>query len=54
MVDLRRAMDEMTNEDYDRILSIIGNPIVKNLIYKTNVEVIKYIPFLTRIIKKPS
>lgn len=45
-------MDSIKNEDYDRIVKMIGNPIVKRVMYKTNLDVIKYLHFLAKITNK--
>ncbi|HHW58385.1 MAG TPA: NAD(P)/FAD-dependent oxidoreductase [Clostridia bacterium] len=54
MADFRRVMDNMRDKDYDRFLSIIGNPIIKTLIYKANLDVINYLHTFIKILKKPS
>ncbi|NNG67132.1 NAD(P)/FAD-dependent oxidoreductase [Caldanaerobacter subterraneus] len=53
MVELRKEIDDMRDEDYDRLLRIIGNPFIKGLIYKTNFNIMKHMPFFIKLIKKP-
>jgi len=39
----RSLMNTATNKDFDRLLMLMKTPGVRNLIYKTNINVIKYI-----------
>ncbi|AIS51439.1 FAD dependent oxidoreductase [Thermoanaerobacter kivui] len=56
--DFRIAVDNMKNEDYDRIVEMIKKPLVRSFIYNTNVNVIKYLRSIVKLAntkaKKPS
>jgi len=40
--EIRKSFDELTNKGYDKLLSAISFPGVKQLIYYTDLNVIKY------------
>lgn len=52
LIDFRKMIDNMKNEDFDRIVKVIGNPIVQRVMYKSNLNVIKYLHFIMKITNK--
>lgn len=51
LTDCRNAVDNMKNDDYDRIVRILGMPVIKNLFYNTNINTIKYMNPAIRFIR---
>jgi flavin-dependent dehydrogenase len=45
---IREKMDKWTNEDIDRFIGLMKNPLVKALIYNTNINAFSYLPFFIR------
>lgn len=48
LIGFRKMMDSIKNEDYDRIVKVIENPIVKRVMYRTNLDVIKYLHYFIK------
>lgn len=48
----RRAINMSTNKDFDRALSIVAMPPIKQLIYNSNVDVIKYGAEILKFVNK--
>lgn len=48
MSDYRRAIDKMDNKGFDRLIAFLGLPVVKHLIYNTNIDFVKYFAYFLR------
>lgn len=49
--DYRDKLDKFKNSDYDKMVKILGMPIIRHVIYDTNIDVIKYAHPIIRILK---
>lgn len=47
----RMALNNLTNSDYDRLLGVIKTPLVNNLIYHTNIDIIKLLGNVLGIVR---
>ncbi|MGB9781188.1 NAD(P)-binding protein [Caldanaerobacter sp.] len=51
---IRERMDTGTNEDIERLIGLMKNPLVKTLVYNTNIDIFSYLPFFMKFgTKKP-
>jgi flavin-dependent dehydrogenase len=50
--DLRKVLNRCTNKDYDHLVSLLTTPGIKQLIYNTNLDVIKYMALLAGLSEK--
>lgn len=50
LVNYKKSMDDMKNTDYDRIVRILGMPVIKKFIYSTNIDLIKYVHPVIKLI----
>lgn len=48
-VNLRRVLNRFTNRDYDRLISCLTTPGVRQFIYNTNLDILKYLSFVTGV-----
>ncbi|SNX53376.1 FAD-dependent oxidoreductase [Thermoanaerobacterium sp. RBIITD] len=48
MLELRKAIDTMDNDKYDRLIKILSAPLIKQLVYDTNFNVIKHSSIFTK------
>lgn len=51
LTNYRAFIDKFSNKDYDRVVRLLGMPVIRNLIYNTNIDVIKYAHPIIRIFK---
>ncbi|MDE4542715.1 NAD(P)/FAD-dependent oxidoreductase [Thermoanaerobacterium sp. R66] len=49
--DYRDKLDKFSNSDYDRMVKILGMPLVRHIVYNTNIDVIKYGHTMLKFIK---
>ncbi|SNX53375.1 NAD(P)-binding protein [Thermoanaerobacterium sp. RBIITD] len=51
LTNYRTFIDKLQNKDYDRFIRLLGLPIIRNVIYGSNINVIKYAHPIIRILK---
>lgn len=47
-IKIRKALDKMSNDDFDKLVAFLGLPIIKNITYNTHLDITKYISYFLK------